>query len=122
MRVYFTAYARWIDDAIIEMFRERGITYDEMGGMLFKGSKLKETMVVGEYSCRIVKPSSYDDVLLLEVKIREMREKVIVFDGVFKDPKNGDVMAYGSMTYVCVNQSAMKSAPIPKEIREALSN
>jgi len=119
-RVYFPVYVRWIDDGITEMLRERGMTYNPVGRLALDGNLLDVTFVIGEYSCRIERPSQFDDEVLLEVRVKELRQKVVVFEGVLKRPEDGERLAVGTVTYVCVNTRDSRSAEIPEKIRSLL--
>jgi len=118
-RVYFTVYVRWVDDAITEVLRGRGINYDSSGGLFLKGVKLDETFVIGEYKCRIEKPSQFDDVIVIDVRVKEIRNRVVVFEGNLFDGITGDKLASSEITYVCVDKSG-KSADIPERLLKAL--
>jgi len=118
-RVYFNVYIKWLDNAIIEMFREHGITYGQFGDMRFRGERLEVTFVIGEYRCRIEKPSILDDILKLRVWVSEVRDKVVVHQGIFYN-SNGEVAARAEITYVCINTNTGKSDNIPEDIRREL--
>ena len=118
-RVYFNVYIKWFDNAIVEMFRRHGITYGQFGDMKFRGEEYEVTFVIGEYKCRIEKPSILDDILKLQVWIKEIREKVVVHQGVFYN-QDGEVAARTEITYVCVNTKTGKSDKIPEEIKKEL--
>jgi len=118
-RVYFTVYIRWIDDATTELLRGRGINYDSSGGLFLEGVKLNETFVIGEYKCRIEKPSRFDDVIVVDVGVKEIRNRVAVFEGNLFDGITGDKLASGEITYVCVDKSG-KSTDIPERLLKAL--
>lgn len=118
-RVYFTAYVRWMDDAITELLRGRGISYDASGGLFVENVKLDETFVLGEYRCRIEKPSRFDEVIVVDIRVKEVRNRVVVFEGNLSNGVTGDKLASGEITYVCVDKSG-KSTDIPKRLLEAL--
>ncbi|MFQ6080442.1 MAG: acyl-CoA thioesterase [Candidatus Bathyarchaeia archaeon] len=118
-RVYFPVYVRWIDDAITELLRGRGISYDSSGGLFFEDVKLDETFVLGEYRCRIEKTSCFDDVIVVDVRVKEVRNRVVVFEGNLFDGVTGDKLASGEITYICVDKSG-KSTDIPERLLKAL--
>ncbi|KPV63370.1 MAG: acyl-CoA thioesterase YbgC [Candidatus Bathyarchaeota archaeon BA1] len=118
-RVYFPVYVRWIDDAITELLRGRGVSYDASGGLIIDDVKLDEIFVLGEYRCRIKKPSRLDDVIVVDIKMKEVRNKVVVFKGNLFNRITGDELASGQITYICVDKSG-KSTEIPKRLLEVL--
>jgi len=118
-RVYFPVYVRWISDAITELLRGHEISYGASGGLFFKDVKLDETFVLGEYRCRIEKPSSFDDVILVDVKVKEFSDRVVVFEGNLSNGITGDKLASGEITYVCVDKSG-KPTDIPERLLKAL--
>ena len=120
-RVYFLVYVRWISDAITELLRGHGISYDASGGLFFKEVKLDETFVLGEYRCKIEKPSSFDDVIVVDIRVKEVRNRVVVFEGNLSNGVTGDKLASGEITYVCVDKSG-KPTSIPELLLKALNN
>jgi len=117
-RVYFTVYVRWIDDAITELLRSRGVSYDASGGLIVEKAKLDETFVLGEYRCRIEKPSHLDDVIVVDVRMKEVRNRVVVFEGNFFDSRTWDKLASGEITYICIDKSG-RSTDIPERLLKA---
>ena len=75
--------------------------------------------VIGEYRCRIEKPSVLDDVLRVVVWIGEIRQKVVVNRGLFYN-SNNEVAARCEITYVCVDKKTGRSEKIPEEVRREL--
>lgn len=118
-RVYFPVYVRWISDSITELLRGYGISYDASGGLFFEDVKLDETFVLGEYRCRIEKPSSFDDIIVVDVKVKEFSDRVVVFEGNLSNGVTGDKLASGEITYVCVDKSG-KPTKIPERLLKAL--
>jgi YbgC/YbaW family acyl-CoA thioester hydrolase len=118
-RIYFTAYMKWMDDALTEFFRQRGLIYDPAGELVSGGKKVDGTFVIGEYGCRIGSPSHFDDMIRIRVRVKDLREKVAVFEGVFEDPATGKSLAHGQVTFIWVGKDG-KSASIPENIRSAL--
>jgi acyl-CoA thioesterase FadM len=108
-----------MDDAITELLRGRGISYDASGGLFVENVKLDETFVLGEYRCRIEKPSRFDEVIVVDIRVKEVRNRVVVFEGNLSNGVTGDKLASGEITYVCVDKSG-KSTDIPKRLLEAL--
>lgn len=92
-----------MDDACTELFRAMGIIFDPGGGLWLESQRLSGSFVVGSYSCRIDRPSSFDDVLDLRIFVQERRKKVVVFRGELFNERGGRVAA-GEITYVYVGR------------------
>ena len=121
-RVYFPVYVKWIDNAIIEMLRKHGLTFDRNGILVYNGERLGITFVIGEYWCRMEKPSYYDDTMLLKVWVKEVRSKVSKYEGVFLNPEDNTILARGGLTYVCIDINTSKSTEIPDNIKKILES
>lgn len=116
-RVYFTSYVRWIDEAIIEFLRSRGITYRKPSVMLVKGKPVEDSFVIGEYHCRIEEPSAYDDELEVNVHPESIRERTVRFAASINlKGVEERVLATGWLTYVYVDNGTGKSKKIPADI------
>lgn len=115
-RVYFTSYIRWIDDAIIEYLRQRGLAYTGRGVMLMDGTPHENAFVIGEYHCRIERPSAYDDPIRLQIRVREITQRTVVFECKMFDAKGDSLLASGYITYVYVNPKKLKSTDIPEDL------
>lgn len=74
--------------------------------------------MIGEYGCRITKPSKYDDTVEAYVMIKELRDKVVTADFVLKDAGNGEQLASGWIKYVGVSLENGRSAEFPKTLAE----
>jgi len=117
-RIYFPSYVRWFDIAFIELLRENDVVFNPVGNLIINGEKTGLSLVVGEYCCRISKPSKYDDVVTVYITVKEIRDKVVVSQCRLIDESNGDELANGWIAYVCVDLSNNRSATIPQKLRE----
>lgn len=120
-RVYLGKYIKWIDDACTEYLRDRGMVFDPEGWLWLNGRPLKESFVVGEYTCRIEHTSKYDDVLTVKISVREKRPKVVVFRGDITDV-DGRLVARGTLTYICIRNvgGSLKATSMPSAILDVL--
>jgi YbgC/YbaW family acyl-CoA thioester hydrolase len=116
-RVYLGKYIKWIDDACTEYLRERGIVFDPDGWLSIDGRALKESFVVGEYSCRIEHTSLFDDILTVKISVQDKRSKVIVFRGDIVDGK-GRLVARGTLTYIYIRKQngGLQAVDMPAEV------
>lgn len=117
-RVFFPRYVEWIDDAVQDFMRERELEFDERGNMLVGGRGVDWTIVTGEYHCRMLRPLKMNDVLEVGIRLERIGRRSVTFRGeVLRD---GELVAVGSITYVCVDPREMKSRDLPKELVVAL--
>ncbi|MEM4201030.1 MAG: acyl-CoA thioesterase [Nitrososphaerales archaeon] len=118
-RVFFPSYVRLLNEAILHMFRVRGVTLHGTFSLTYiDGKPLEGHFVVGEYSCRIEAPSQYDDVVIIEVWIKKIGEHSITFEGQMVDTQARKKLASGWITYVYVQND--KSKKIPAELIERI--
>ncbi len=117
-RIYFPVYVRWFDIAFIEFLRKNGVVFDRIGRLIVEGQHLNKTFVVGEYGCRIMKPSKYDDVVNVNVSIKELRNKVVTASFTLTDAANGEELATGSITYIFVDLESGRSTEMPSRLKQ----
>lgn len=76
--------------------------------------------------CDYRKPLRFEDEFEVELRVREKREKALVYDFVFRKGENGtgEEVARGSFTTVCVSldreTGEMKALPIPAWLAEQI--
>lgn len=111
--VYYANYFRWFESGRREIFRSLKIDYRELDkrGMI--------TPVV-EAHCNYYHPARYDDIVIIETKIAEIKEKSIKFEQKIYRKKDKKLLASGYTINVCVNKSKMKSMPLPQDVRKKL--
>ena len=111
--VYYANYFRWFESGRREIFRNLKIDYRELDkrGMI--------TPVV-EAHCNYYHPARYDDIVIIETKIAEIKEKSIKFEQKIYRKKDKKLLASGYTINVCVNKSKMKSMPLPQDVRKKL--
>lgn len=109
--VYYGNYFRWFESGRREIFRSLKISYVEL---------LKRDILtpVVEAHCNYFHPARYDDVVVIETRIAEIREKSVRFG--HKVYRKGDrkLLAHGYTVNVFVKASKMKSIRIPDDIRK----
>ncbi|MDW8042519.1 MAG: thioesterase family protein [Nitrososphaerota archaeon] len=118
-RVFFPRYVEWIDDAVQDFMRERGLEFDERGNVVYRGLKVEWTLVTGEYHCRMLKPLRLNDQLELGIEVGRLGRRSLNFRG--EVLRGGELVATGSITYVCVDPRSMRSRELPRELIEALN-
>ncbi|MDW8084543.1 MAG: thioesterase family protein [Candidatus Caldarchaeum sp.] len=120
-RVYFPNYVKWFDIAFIEFLRERGLVFDKAGRLIVDGETQNQTFVIGEFGCRIEKPSGYDDSVTVVIDAAEVGNKTVKTDFSLLNEK-GENLARGYITYVLISLDNGKAVEIPKRIREIFDN
>lgn len=71
--VYYANYFRWFESGRRELFRSLKINYTDL-------DKMGLIVPVVEAHCNYSHPAKHDDVIVVETKISEIKEKSIRFD------------------------------------------
>ncbi|MCS7137339.1 MAG: acyl-CoA thioesterase [Candidatus Caldarchaeum sp.] len=121
-RIYFPTYVKWFDMAFIEFLRRNGVVFDPQGKLVVDNKPLDRTLVIGEYGCRILKPSKYDDLLDVHTYVSEVREKVVKAEFYITSPPDDVEVSRGWITYVCVDTENGRSAEIPEKLRKVFES
>jgi len=111
--VYYANYFRWFESGRREIFRDLGIDYKKLiaDGFL--------TPVV-EAHCNYFAPAVYDDIIIVETRISEIKEKSIRFEYEVFRKEDNKLLAEGYTINVFVDASKMKSIAIPKSIKQKI--
>ena len=111
--VYYANYFRWFESGRREIFRSLKIDYTglDKSGII--------TPVV-EAHCNYFHPARYDDIVVIETKIADIKEKSIKFEQKIYRKKDKKLLASGYTINVCVDKAKMKSIPIPIDLRKKL--
>lgn len=76
----------------------------------------------GEVKCRYLKPLYFEDEMEIHLMVREIREKTLTYDFVFRRVSPGETedVARASLTVVCVafQDGQVKSIPLPEGFRK----
>ncbi len=111
--VYYANYFRWFESGRREIFRSLKINYKEL-------DKRGIMTPVVEAHCNYFHPARYDDIVIIETKIVEIKEKSIKFEQKIYRKKDKKILAAGYTINVCVDKSKMKSIPLPQDVRKKL--
>jgi len=111
--VYYSNYFRWFESGRRELLRKLKINYNLLSaqGII--------TPVV-EAHCNYFHPARYDDLVAVETKILQIKEKSIRFDYKIFRKKGRKLLASGHTINVFVDKKKMKSVKIPNSIRKKL--
>ena len=111
--VYYANYFRWFESGRREIFRSLKIDYTEL-------DKSGIITPVVEAHCNYFHPARYDDIVVIETKIADIKEKSIKFEQKIYRKKDKKLLASGYTINVCVDKAKMKSIPIPVDLRKKL--
>ncbi|MAG57967.1 MAG: 4-hydroxybenzoyl-CoA thioesterase [Planctomycetes bacterium] len=120
--LHFSNFFRFMEEAEHAFFRSLDLRVHAAGGAGMWG------MARAHAECRYRRPLHYEDVVELHVVVREMTDKLIIYDVVFTNRGRDDVddgaheSARGSMTAICVAKPAgsdrMRARLLPPEVAE----
>lgn len=111
--VYYANYFRWFEAGRRELFRSLGIDLK-----YFHGNDIIVPVV--EAHCNYHKPARYDDIVVVETRIKEIKDKSMKFENNVIRKKDNEILASGYTVNVFVDGKKMKSMGIPKGIRAKL--
>ncbi|MFP2932867.1 acyl-CoA thioesterase [Pyxidicoccus sp. 3LG] len=107
--VYYANYFRYFEFARSEYFRARGGSYAELER---SGSQLP----VVEASCQYKAPARYDDLLVIQATVSELRRASIVFTyELFRDGEPRTLLCTGRTLHACVGRDG-KPTRLPDAI------
>ena len=111
--VYYANYFRWFESGRRELLRSLKIDYNSF-------DKIGIIVPVVEAHCNYFKPAKYDDAIIVETKISDVKEKSIRFDYKVIRKKGKMLLASGHTINVFVDKIKMKSTKIPQNVRKKL--
>jgi len=77
--------------------------------------------IIGEVSCRFLKPSYFNQTLVIELQVTEVKNSSFAIEYVMKDKKTMEPVALAKSIQICFDYKTGKSQPIPEEYRKAFS-
>jgi acyl-CoA thioester hydrolase len=110
---YYGNYAEYFEVGRVEALREIKCTYKDIenGGVM---------LPVSEYKVRYLKPALYDDVLIIETKILEIKGVKIIFEYTLFN-EAGDKLSEATTALVFVKKDTMKPCYPPEELLTKLA-
>jgi len=112
--VYYANYFRWFESGRRELLRGLKIDYAAL-------DKKGVIVPVVEAHCNYFNPARYDDIVAVETRISEVRQKSVRFDYKVFRKKDGKLLASGYTINVFVDKKKMKSIKIPDNIRKKIN-
>ena len=111
--VYYANYFRWFESGRRELFRGLKINYVDL-------EKKGIITPVVEVHCNYFHPARYDDIVVIETRISDVKEKSIRFEYRIFRKKGRKLLASGYTINVFVNKKKMKSMKIPDNLRRKI--
>ena len=113
--VYYANYLKWFESGRRELIRQMGIDLSALD---------KEGIIIPviEVKCNYLSPALYDDVIEVETKISEIKDKTIKFEYEIYRKTGKKLLASGYTVNVFVDKEKMKSVSIPDNVRKKLKN
>jgi len=109
--VYYVNYLKFMERSRTEMMRSLG--FDK--NFIFNEELM---FVVRDVAVTYLKPAKLDDELIATATITQLKGATITLHQSVK--LDGDVLAQGQVTIVCVGKSGLKPKRIPKSMLEVL--
>ena len=111
--VYYANYFRWFESGRRELLRIMGINYNAL-------DKRGIITPVVEAHCNYFHPARYDDMVVVETSIPEVKDKSIKFAYKIFRKEDQKLLASGHTVNVFVDKEKMKSIAIPDDVREKI--
>ncbi|UCG20091.1 MAG: acyl-CoA thioesterase [Deltaproteobacteria bacterium] len=113
--VYFVSYFRYCHRGIEEFLRNLGLPPETM----FRNRKEKFGLPIVAADCRFLIPARYGELLEVETSVKEIKEKVIVFQFRFYRPPETALLAEGTATIVAIDHT-WKARALPEVLAEKI--
>ena len=115
--VYYANYFIWFEIGRVELMRSLGYDYKHLE------QQEQCFLPVVDAACRYRAPARYDDVLMLETRVLNLRRSVVRFGYRLLRAASGSaapvLLAEGETVHVVVD-AAMQKTPLPEHFRTAL--
>ena len=116
--MHFSNYFRFMEATEHAFFRSLGLSVHSNAGEPMQGWARVQA------ECRYKEPLRYQDVVEIELLVREFRTKSIAYGLTFRRVGEDRVVAVGTMTVVCVasreDGSGMAAVEMPTDVRERI--
>ena len=108
---HHSSYLLWFELARTGLLREAGHAYRDLETNHVR-------LPVLEYGCRFLKSADYDDALVIETRVKELKSRTVTFEYVVR--RGADVLAEGFTHHVCVD-TQHKVRRLPDDVIAAVS-
>ena len=110
--VYYANFFVYFEMGRTEYLRSLGLPYSEM-------EKEHIYFPVAEAHCRFRSPAHYDDVLIIQTCVSELKHATIEFSYKVIRESDKNLIAEGSTKLACLN-AKRRPTPMPEKLRELL--
>jgi len=111
--VYYANYFVWLEIARTEFLRSLGLDYRSI-----EQEKQLALPVIEAY-CKYKSPARYDEIILIETKVSQVKNSSLRFDYRLINKDGGTLLAEAYTSHVFID-SQRKPVRIPEKIREVL--
>lgn len=108
---HHSSYLVWFELGRTGLLRATGHSYRDLESAGF-------LLPVLEYGCTFHRSADYDDALVIETAVRELRTRTVVFE--YRTLRGGDVLAEGFTRHVCVDEGN-RPRRFPDDVRSAMA-
>jgi acyl-CoA thioester hydrolase len=108
---HHSSYLLWFELARTGLLREAGHAYRDLESHDVR-------LPVLEYGCRFLKSADYDDALVIETRVKELKSRTVTFAYVVR--RGTDLLAEGFTHHVCVD-THHKVRRLPDDVIAAVS-
>lgn len=110
--VYHANYLKFVERARSEMLRGFGISQLDLK------QKYDLIFVVRKMICEYILPAQYDDELVVETSVKELKRASVIFQ---QDVKRGDDLLFQTEVVVVAVGGKMRAIALPDELRDVFS-
>jgi acyl-CoA thioester hydrolase len=114
--VYFVSYFRYCHRAIEEFLRSLGLPPEET----LRNSKEGFGLPIVEAHAQFLRPSRYGDLLEVETRIQEVRNKAIIFHFRFFPAGEDQLLAEGTANMVAISRE-WRAISLPEQVLSRLN-
>ncbi len=111
--VYYANYLKWFEIGRNELMRDMGIAYADL-------EQSGYSMPVIELGCEYLSPARYDDVLMIETMMTNLRRASVRFDYVIYSEGKERILAEGFTRHPFINSKG-KIVRVPKHIADIIN-
>ncbi len=108
--VYYANYLVWLEVARTEFLRSLGIDYRNI-------EKEKQLVLpVVEAYCKYKAPARYDEIIMIRIKVSQVKNSSLRFDYSLFNKENNELLAVAYTTHVFIDKDR-RPVRMPKEIQ-----
>ena len=112
--VYHAHYLVWCEAGRTELMRQAGYPYTRLENEGF-------ALAVSNAALRFHAPARYDDVIVIETTVREVRSRTVEFDYLVLNAASLEKLVSASTTLICLGPGG-RAVAIPGEVRTLLQS